>query len=244
MTIRAMLRQTVVAIAITAIAPVGLAVLDLAPHAMAGGKGNGKGNEHSDAKGANGNKGGHGKSDHQSANTSELNKGQAKKAEMMAAKATRLSVEEDPSMAPDALGKLNGVLNASTNALMNASPNSPVGMAGTTLKEALLAAETLNNDADPANDVTPEQLAAELADIFDGMTNKPLTDAQALAVFDRVADLDPALSRYDLDTPQDPAVAAENEALAQETAEQTNSFDLAEAMSDLFDDEEEEETTE
>jgi hypothetical protein len=234
------------ALAIAVFAPVGLAVFDLESPALAAGKGAGNANDRSDNKSDNANKGNKGNSANKSnsgANQSldtdtELNKGQAKKAEMMAAKATRQSVEEDPSMAPDKLGKLNGVLNASTNALMNASPNSPIGMAGTTLKEALAQAEALNSDGDLNNDVTPEELAAELAGIFDGMTNKTLTDSQVLAVFDRMAELDPTLNRYDLDTPQDPLVAQENADLAQDVADETNSFDLAKAISDMFDDEE------
>ena len=84
MTTRVFLRQATVAIAVALVAPAGLAILDLAPSAMAGGKGNGHANDHSDSKGP---KGGHSTnhgnaSNNQSASTgSDLNKGQAKKAE-------------------------------------------------------------------------------------------------------------------------------------------------------------------
>ncbi len=249
MSFRKFLRQTTVVLAIAAVAPLGLAVLDLAPIAAAGEKGNGHANDHSDGKGGGkGNSGGQGKSEgqgksgaNQSANAgTDLNKGQAKKAEMMEAKATRQAVAEDPSMHPSALGKLNGVLNASPNALMNASPNSPIGMAGTTLKEALKAAELANSDADLNNNVTQEQLAAQLAGIFEGMTNKTLTGPQVLAVLDRMAEIDPSLSEYDFDVPQGIGVAEANAALAGAVATEVNSFDLAEAMSKMFDDDEEE----
>jgi hypothetical protein len=238
MTIRHILRCTIAATAIAALLPIGMAVLDLTPSALAG-NGNGKG--HSDGKGQ-GSHGNHGSSGGKQS-SSGGNKGQAKKAEKMAAKMNRQTIEEDPSMAPGALGKLNGVLNASLTALQHANPSSPVGMAGTTLREALLAAETANSDLDPYNDVTPEELAAELADIFDGMTNKTLTEAQVLSVLDRMAELDPTLSKYDLDADQLDGVPEANQALAEDVAEQVNSFDLAASVSDMFDGDEPEDET-
>jgi len=129
-----------------------------------GGKGGGNGGgKSSDRGGGNSNGNGNGKSK-SGAEDSDVSKSKSGKTE-----------SGDDSLSPSALGKLNGVLHASPQALANASPNSPIGMVGQVLRDALTSG------------ATPEQLGGILA----GATNKKVTGAQVQAVIDRLAEANP-----------------------------------------------------
>lgn len=220
MTVSKFCRQAITALAIVAFAPLGLAVLDMTPSAYAKGGGKGGGGGHGGGGGDHGNGGGHGNGNGNGSGNGNGN-GSGKPADADQASASKSakglskkSVIEDPSLHPSALGKLNGVLNASLNAYANASPNSPIGTAATALRDALAA----NEDLDPTNDMSPEEMGA----IMDSITNKEVTAAQVQAVADRLAEINPELSRYDLDAEQDPAVEAENQAMADAIADEAN----------------------
>lgn len=233
MTVSKFCRQAMTALAIVAFAPLGLAVLDMTPSAYAkgnGGKGGGGGSGDHGNSGGHGNGHGNGKgngkgqgkadADQVSAGKSTAATGQTKKLTVLedgtvaVVEGTPTSVLEDPSLHPSALGKLNGVLNASNTALEHASANSPKGIAASALRDALAA----NSDSDPTNDVTPQEMGA----ILDSITNKEVTAAQVQAVADKLAEIDPSLSSYDLDVEQDPAVEAENQAVADAAADEAN----------------------
>ena len=152
------IRTLLTSLMIAAVAPIGLAALDLEQAAFAkngngGGNGGGKG-------GGNGN-GGHG-----NGKSSEAH-GNAK-AEAKAAKAAAKAVEdgeESEGLAPNELGKLNGVLHASPNAIAHASANSPSGTARE-FKEALAgfldsAEETPDEGEAPAEGEPAEAPPAE-----------------------------------------------------------------------------------
>jgi hypothetical protein len=117
--------------------------------ALAAAGGNGKANGNANGKG-------HGKG--QSDQVQEAKKSHGK---------SKLS--KDEAMHPSNLGRLNGFLNASPQALANASPNSAVGTLSKTYRDALLNAD---------GTVTTEDLAGILAEA----ANKPLTGEQVLAV--------------------------------------------------------------
>ncbi|HET6159489.1 MAG TPA: hypothetical protein VFE34_14180 [Dongiaceae bacterium] len=93
-------------------------------------------------------------------------------------------------MAPNELGKLNGVLHASSNAIAHANANSPIGTArefGEALAGFLgdqTTEETTTEDTtEPAPEpVTVQQLGAMMAN----MTNKPVTAEQVQAVADKL----------------------------------------------------------
>lgn len=222
------LRYVIASLLIAAVAPMGMAALDLEQSAYAkngngGGNGGGKGGGNGGGKGGGkGNAGSHGGGQ---AKTEKI----AKAVEVDEDETTgEIALEDDPSLAPSALGKLNGVLHASPTAIANASANSPIGMArefGEALA-GLLDAETPEEDpeGEPEGEETAEDEdpVGELAELMAGMTNKPVTAAQVEAVIDRLAEDDPenaALQDFD-----DPDLAQE----IADGANEINGFDTGE----------------
>jgi hypothetical protein len=213
---------------IAAVSPMGLAALDLEQPAQAkngngGGHGGGNGGGH-----GGGNGGGHGggqANGHAKADKAAVSDEDAGDVE-----------EDDDSLKPSSLGKLNGVLHASPNAIANASAKSPIGMArefGLALADFVgsLAPDEdpeANPDAEAEADedpITAEDLGALMA----GMTNKPVTAAQVQAVADRLAADDPeneSLKDIDPDLAQDIA----------DEANEIHGFDTTEGDTEQDDD--------
>ncbi len=224
-------RYLMSSVLIAAAMPIGLAVLDLEQPAFAkngngGGNGGGQGGGHG---GGNGN--GHGGGNDGGGGNQGKANGHAKQAAAdegglsgakthKAAKAD-LAADSDGDDAPDdagslkpsALGKLNGVLHASPQAIANASINSPIGKARA-FGEALAGfiGATDETGEEDGGEVDGEEAGAEPLSVEDlgalmaGMTNKPVTAAQVEAVADRLAADDPdneALQDIDPDLAQD-----------------------------------------
>ncbi|HEY3147668.1 MAG TPA: hypothetical protein VGJ75_15025 [Dongiaceae bacterium] len=171
---------------IAAVAPVGMAVLDLETPAFAknnGGNGGGNGNGHG---------GDHGNSSHGNSG----NHGNTKSADTTADSDTDSVADADDTtddgLAPNKLGKLNGVLHASPNAIAHASVNSPIGTArafgaalGGFLGQTTTDDTTTGEDAtadDQTDPVTVDDLGAMMAK----MTNKPVTADQVEAVANKL----------------------------------------------------------
>ena len=163
------------------------------------------------------------------------------KAEAKAAKAEAKAVEdgeESEGLAPNELGKLNGVLHASPNAIAHASANSPIGTArefGEALAGFLDSAEEAPGEGEApaegeetADDETPT--VDELGEMMARMTNKPVTADQVQAVAEKVgvettdeAPADEGTTDEDQaaeDTTDDPTVGDEPPALDQATAQE------------------------
>ena len=100
---------------------------------------------------------------------------------------------DSDGLAPNELGKLNGVLHASPNAIAHASANSPIGTArefGEALAGFLDSAETEDapeGEGDEVADDEPDAVTVDdLAKMMAHMTNKPVTADQVQAVAERV----------------------------------------------------------
>jgi hypothetical protein len=171
--------------------------------ALAAAGGNGKSNGNANGKG-------HGKG---------LQSDQVQEAKTSHAKG-KLSKED--AMHPSNLGRLNGFLNASPQALANASPNSAVGTLSKTYRDALLNVD---------GTVTTEDLAGILAEA----ANKPLTGEQVLAVHEKLIATNPDLA-------EDEALSAQltDEDFADELADEANEIQATEANQGLGGDEGEE----
>lgn len=172
--------------------------------ALADAGGNGKGHGNSNAKG-------HGKG-------LETDSTQTAKA----TPATDKVAKTDP-MHPSNLGRLNGFLHASPQALASASPNSAIGTLSKTYKDALLG---YTGTGQP---VTTE----ELADILAEAANKPLTGEQVVAIHEKLIATNPELAEE--------AVAAQltDEEFADQLAEEANEIQATEANRGLGSDEDE-----
>jgi len=167
--------------------------------ALAAAGGNGKGNA-----GANGQ--GHGKGAMQSEQAQEA------KASHVKGNVTK----EDP-MHPSNLGRLNGFMNASSQALANASPNSAIGTLSKTYRDALLEGTVTTTD---------------LAGILAEAANKPLSTEQVLAVHERLIEENPEIA-------DDEALSAQltDENFASELADEANEIQATETDQGLGGDE-------
>ena len=161
-------------------------------------------------------------------------------------------------MAPNELGKLNGVLHASPNAIAHASANSPIGTArefGEALAGFLDLAETPEEGEAPAEgeEATTEDEAPtidELGEMMARMTNKPVTADQVQAVAEKLgiettdeAPADEGTTDEDQaaeDTTDDPTAgdepAALDQATAQEIADKANEIHGFDTGDDTADD--------
>jgi hypothetical protein len=91
-------------------------------------------------------------------------------------------------LAPSALGKLNGVLHASPNAIAHANINSPIGTAkafGEALA-GLLGGEDTTNEEEATEEDSEPVTVDQLGEMMANMTNKPVTAAQVEAVAAKV----------------------------------------------------------
>ncbi len=131
-------------------------------------------------------------------------------------------LSKDEAMHPSNLGRLNGFLNASPQALANASPNSAVGTLSKTYRDALLNVD---------GTVTTDELAGILAEA----ANKPLTGEQVLAVHEKLIATNPELA-------EDEALSAQltDEDFADELADEANEIQATETNQGLGGDEGEE----
>jgi hypothetical protein len=171
--------------------------------AAAGGNGNG-----------NGNAGGNGKGNGKGQKSDQVQEAKASHAK------SQLSKED--AMHPSNLGRLNGFMNASSQALANASPNSAIGTLSKTYRDALLG-YTSNETT-----VTTTDLAGILAEA----ANKPLSTEQVIAVHERLIEENPELA-------EDEAASAKltDESFASELADEANEIQASETNQGLGNDE-------
>jgi hypothetical protein len=157
---------------------------------------------------ANGNAKGHSKGTSDDMDVASANSGKAKG-----------KVTKDDAMHPSNLGRLNGFLNASPQALANAAPNSAIGKLSQEYRDALLDYSTTGN-------VTTDELAEILAEA----ANKQLTAEQVIAVHEKLMATNPELAEE--------AVAAQltDEAFAEQLAEEANEIQTAETNQGLGND--------
>jgi len=181
------IRTLLTSFLIAAVAPVGLAVLDLETPAFAKngggnggghGGGNGHGGDHGNSGGSHGNSGNHGTNKTADATDDSDTTVDADE-----------PTDEDDGLSPSELGKLNGVLHASPNAIAHASVNSPIGTArafgealGGFLGQTPPTEDTTTEDTTDEGTVSIDDLGAMMAK----MTNKPVTAAQVEAVAAKV----------------------------------------------------------
>lgn len=128
-------------------------------------------------------------------------------------------VTKDDAMHPSNLGRLNGYLNASPQALANAAPNSAIGKLSQEYRDALLDYSTTGN-------VTTDELAEILAEA----ANKQLTAEQVIAVHEKLMATNPELAEE--------AIAAQltDEGFAEQLAEEANEIQAAETNQGLGND--------
>ena len=129
------------------------------------------------------------------------------------------TAKTDP-MHPSNLGRLNGFLNASSNALASASDNSAIGALSKTYRD-LLGAYLSGDDG-----VSIDDVAAAMANA----ANKDVTPEQVEAVNERLAvenPQDPNLAGLGNPT-NDPDVEAQNDALAAEISDRANEIQAEE----------------
>jgi hypothetical protein len=133
----------------------------------------------------------------------------------------------DP-MHPSNLGRLNGFMHASPQALASASPNSAIGTLSKTYKDALLG-YTGTAEEVPEEAITEEDLAEILAEA----ANKPLTGEQVVAIHEKLIAANPELAEE--------AVAAQltDEDFADELADEANEIQATEANQGLGGEEDE-----
>lgn len=181
--------------------------------ADAGGNGKGKGN-------------GHGKPD----NPGQQGQGQQAKANHGKAK-----VAKDDPMHPSNLGRLNGFLNASPQALMNTSPNSAIGILSKSYADALAGYLATDDATTTTTTVTEDDLAAILAKA----ANKPLTGEQIVAINEKLMSVDPELAEAAETTTTNPdgTTTTENTLtdpeLADDLAERANEIQASETNQGL-----------
>lgn len=180
--------------------------------ALADAGGNGKGN-------------GHGKPD----NPGQQGQGQQAKASHGKGK-----VAKDDPMHPSNLGRLNGFLHASPQALKNASANSAIGTLSKTYAEAL-AGYLAADDTTTTTTVTEDDLAAILAKA----ANKPLSGEQVIAINEKLMSVDPELAEAAQTTTTNPdgTTTTENALtdpeLADDLAERANEIQATETNQGL-----------
>ncbi len=152
------------------------------------------------------------------------------------AKLAKTHLSKDDPLHPSNLGRLNGFLHASPQALLNASANSAIGILSKTYAEALAgylaAGETTTTTT---TTVTEDDLAAILAKA----ANKPLTGEQIIAINEKLMAVDPELAALGETTvtTTDGTTTTTNSltdpALADALAEEANAIQATEANQGL-----------
>jgi hypothetical protein len=127
------------------------------------------------------------KSGNANSNAGGQSKGKGQDSQQASKTADKTKLTKDNPLHPNNLGRLNGFMHASPQALANASPNSAVGVLSKTYKDALAGYLGLGEDEDVV--VTEDDLAAILA----RAANKPLSPEQIDAINEKLATLDPEL---------------------------------------------------
>jgi hypothetical protein len=204
------IRTLLTSFLIAAVAPVGLAALEQPAFANNGnGHGGGNGGGH-----GGGNGGGHG-GDHGNSATHDKASGHAKTTtDADATSDTDTDEDSDTDgLAPNELGKLNGVLHASPNAIAHANANSPIGTArefGEALGGFLGDQQTeegttegTTTEGTTTEDTTEPVTIDQLGEMMANMTNKPVTAEQVEAVAGKLG-IETAPDDEDA-TPDDPA---------------------------------------
>jgi len=122
------------------------------------------------------------------------------------------NVSRKGSVSPSALGKLNGFMHASPSALAHAAPTSAIGKVAVAYRDVL------------AGYVSGQATLADVAAALAAASNKPLSAEIVGAINERVAQTNPENTALGgLANPTaDPAVAAQNEALAGAIADMAN----------------------
>jgi hypothetical protein len=116
-------------------------------------------------------------------------KGQGvEKSQQAKAHPDKTKVAKDDPMHPSNLGRLNGFLHASPQALKNASANSAIGTLSKTYRDALLGYATSTEETEET--ISTDDLAAILAKA----ANKPLTGEQVLAIHEKLIAENPELA--------------------------------------------------
>jgi hypothetical protein len=146
----------------------------------------------------------------------------AEKSQQAKAAHAKGHVSKDDPMHPSNLGRLNGFLNASPQALKNTSANSAIGVLSKTYRDALLGYTTSSEESEET--VSTEDLAAILAKA----ANKPLTGEQVLAIHEKLIAENPELA--DAVTPDETETDDETEA-DDETVDLTDP-DFADQLAD------------
>jgi len=145
------------------------------------------------------------------------------------AKSTQTDLAETDSMLPSNLGRLNGFLHASPQALANAAPNTVIGMLSKTYRDALAAYATSLATTDPTTttDTTP-LTTDDMAAILAKAANKTLTAEQITAINDKLAATNPDdLADYATMTDEEKAQ------LASDLADEANSIQATETTQGL-----------
>jgi hypothetical protein len=115
----------------------------------------------------------------------------AEKSQQAKAHSDKAKVAKDDPMHPSNLGRLNGFLHASPQALKNASPNSAIGTLSKTYRDALLGYATTTEETEETEEtISTDDLAAILAKA----ANKPLTGEQVLAIHEKLIAENPELA--------------------------------------------------
>jgi hypothetical protein len=149
----------------------------------------------------------------------------------------KAKVAKDDPMHPSNLGRLNGFLHASPQALMNASANSAIGILSKTYRDALLGYATSTEETEETEEtISTDDLAAILAKA----ANKPLTGEQVLAIHEKLIAENPELATPDDATTETPESDEESETvdlmdpdLADQLAEEANAIQATETNQGL-----------
>jgi hypothetical protein len=140
-----------------------------------------------------------------------------------------LTEDDEDSLHANELGRLNGFMHASPQALANASPNSAIGKISKEYRDALLGFTGTGEEA-PDEAITEEELAGILAEA----ANKPLTGEQVIAIHEKLIANNPELA--------DEAVASQltDEDFAGQLADEANEIQATEANQGLGNSDEDE----
>ncbi|MGH9895388.1 MAG: hypothetical protein ACREA0_26070, partial [bacterium] len=112
----------------------------------------------------------------------------AEKSQQAKAHPDKTKVAKDDPMHPSNLGRLNGFLHASPQALKNTSANSAIGTLSKTYRDALLGYAASTEETEET--ISTDDLAAILAKA----ANKPLTGEQVLAIHEKLIAENPELA--------------------------------------------------
>jgi hypothetical protein len=142
---------------------------------------------------------------------------------------SKLTEDDEDTLHANELGRLNGFMHASPQALANASPKSAIGKIAKEYRDALLGFTGTGEEV-PDEAITEDDLAGILAEA----ANKPLTGEQVVAIHEKLIANNPELA--------DEAVAAQltDEDFADQLADEANEIQATEANQGLGNSDEDE----